>query len=155
VLDQAFRKAPGSRFGSAGAFADALGAAFGLAGTHRDWATWPERRLTAEIAAALPGLLAAGPAQAPSAADDFFGESGTLEERPVAPPPLSLPPRYDRPDDGSTAPLLVDMAPRSYARPLPFLPTEPTEGAPPSPTKVVLIGLVVVLFLGALIWALR
>src|SRR5690606_10631061 len=72
-LDQAFRKAPGSRFGSAGAFADALGAAFGLAGTHRDWATWPERRLTAEIAAALPGLLAAGPAQAPSAADDFFG----------------------------------------------------------------------------------
>jgi serine/threonine protein kinase len=79
VLEQAFRKAPAGRFASAGALADALGLAFGLSGTHRDWATWPERRLTTEITAALPALLAAAPAQAPSAVDDFFGESGALE----------------------------------------------------------------------------
>lgn len=158
VLDQAFRKAPAGRFASAGALADALGGAFGLSGTHRDWATWPERRLTTEIAAALPALLAAAPAQAPSAVDDFFGESGALEGRPVAPPPLSLPPRRETPDDGSTAPLLVDMpVPQSYGRPLPFMPSLPAGVPSSSPAKGLLVWFVVlgVLFLGVLIWALR
>lgn len=164
VLDRAFRKAPSGRFDSAGAFADALGHALGLSGHHGDWATWPERRLTAEIARELPKLLAASTFEAPSLQDDFFGEKGALDMRPLAPPPISLPPQSE--GLGSTAPVIVDMAPllraaepesTSLAPSLPFMPSIPAGLPRPTAGKSTL-GWVLfagVLLAGVLFLALR
>jgi len=121
VLEQALRKAPAGRFDSAGAFADALGGALGLVGTHDEWAAWPERQLTAEIAAAVPRLPQGGDAPPASPLDDFFGEAGVLELKAVAPPPLSLRPR-------STA----ERAESREPAPLEWGPLEPPRVAPPA-----------------------
>jgi serine/threonine protein kinase len=58
----ALKKQPAVRTGSAGAFADALGASYGLQGTHRDWAITAEDELERRIEARLPALLAVVPA---------------------------------------------------------------------------------------------
>ncbi|HEV8245656.1 MAG TPA: serine/threonine-protein kinase, partial [Polyangiaceae bacterium] len=67
VLTHAFKKNPSLRIGSVGALADAVGGAFGLSGTHHDWAKTPEAELTVAIEAKLPELLTAAP---PSGEDD-------------------------------------------------------------------------------------
>jgi serine/threonine-protein kinase len=83
VMAGSFKKHPGQRIPSVGALADAFGHAYGLEGTHFDWATIPEGDLANQIEAKLPMLMqsAAAPA-APAkadAADAFFGESGALD----------------------------------------------------------------------------
>lgn len=81
VMTHAFKKQAGQRIGSVGALADAVGAAYGLTGTHHEWARASEADLTARISAKLPELMAAAaaPAKPASAADSFFGESDALD----------------------------------------------------------------------------
>jgi len=78
VMVHAFKKLPAQRIPSLGALADAVGQAFGLSGTHRQWATVRESELTQLIEAKLPELMAAGGATRPNVADSFFGESASL-----------------------------------------------------------------------------
>jgi serine/threonine-protein kinase len=59
VIEVALAKSPDIRQASIGAFADALGAAFGLTGGHLDWARRPESELAAAIERDLPGHVAA------------------------------------------------------------------------------------------------
>jgi serine/threonine protein kinase len=170
VLERAFRKAPAERYDSVGAFADALGRAFGLSGGHDDWAEWPERKLTAEIALHLPDLLAADSQAAPSPEDDFFDQADALAGRPASPPPLSLPPNHT---EGSAsaevepafvaadvaAELAAAAPPRRVSIPsksLPFWPTAPAGDAPardrgkgqgPGLGRVLLLGVPLLLLL--------
>jgi serine/threonine-protein kinase len=50
VMAQAFMKNPGQRIATVGALADAVGAAYGLSGEHRQWAVTPESVLAERIA---------------------------------------------------------------------------------------------------------
>lgn len=80
VMTHAFRKQAAVRIASVGAFADALGQAFGLTGTHHAWAETPQAVLGEQIRAKLPELMVAVPvAVQRDAADDFFGESASLD----------------------------------------------------------------------------
>jgi serine/threonine-protein kinase len=80
VLAGAFKKSPSVRIDSVGKLADQVGAAYGLVGSHRDWAYIHEGQLQAQIDARMPELMAqvAEPAPPATAADDFFGESEAL-----------------------------------------------------------------------------
>jgi serine/threonine-protein kinase len=97
VLGRAFKKMAAMRTPSVGALADAVGGAYGLAGTHRDWAMTPEAALTAAIEAALPALMAVAPAPvSDQVGDGFFGESDALGiGDPFAAPPQE--PAFDVP----------------------------------------------------------
>jgi serine/threonine-protein kinase len=80
VMAYAFKKSPALRIPSAGAFADALGAAYGLEGDHNLWAATPQTVLAEQISQRLPALLAAPPPpQKTDIADSFFGEMGALD----------------------------------------------------------------------------
>lgn len=84
VVERALRKAPALRYQSMGAFADALGAAFGLTGNHVAWARTREGELTEAIAHGLK-TMADGEPEAPTPEDSFFGGSDALA--------ASVPPR--------------------------------------------------------------
>ncbi|KYF77104.1 protein kinase [Sorangium cellulosum] len=58
VMEKAFMKTPEARLSSVGLLADGVGHAYGLAGSHRDWAYMPQEELAARIRAALPAVLA-------------------------------------------------------------------------------------------------
>lgn len=74
VIKRAFAKNLSKRIGNVGALADSIGAAYGLAGDHRTWASTPWQQLQAQIEAALPARMALH-AQAPAVAEpDPFGE---------------------------------------------------------------------------------
>ncbi|MSP23877.1 MAG: serine/threonine protein kinase [Myxococcales bacterium] len=60
ALSDAFTKNPAIRIGSVGALADRVGAAFGLSGSHVDWAYLPERKLRALMRPALDAARGAG-----------------------------------------------------------------------------------------------
>ncbi|HEY2406384.1 MAG TPA: serine/threonine-protein kinase [Polyangiaceae bacterium] len=80
VMAHAFKKSAAMRVATVGALADAVGAAYGLTGTHQQWAKANEAALSAAIDAQLPTLMAAQAApRAANAADSFFGESDSLE----------------------------------------------------------------------------
>lgn len=95
VLEEAFAKNPAIRVGSVGALADRMGQAYGLTGSHREWATTPVHVLADQINEALPGLLArkarpAAPAPAPAPAPATFA----AEKDPFAEPdPFAAAPR--------------------------------------------------------------
>ncbi|WP_437786214.1 serine/threonine-protein kinase [Sorangium sp. So ce1097] len=57
VMERAFMKSPEARLESVGLLADGVGRAYGLAGSHRDWAYMPQDELAARIRAAPPNLL--------------------------------------------------------------------------------------------------
>jgi len=78
VMLHAFKKNPGQRIGSVGAFADALGQAYGLVGDHFQWAKQPQDQLAASVAEKLPQMMQAGGVQRGDVADSFFGESEAL-----------------------------------------------------------------------------
>ncbi|WP_437300812.1 serine/threonine-protein kinase [Sorangium sp. So ce426] len=61
VMEEAFMKSPEARLSSVGLLADRVGQAYGLAGSHRDWAHLPQKELAARIRAALPSVLARQP----------------------------------------------------------------------------------------------
>jgi serine/threonine protein kinase len=80
VMAHAFKKSAGLRIASVGALADAIGAAYGLTGNHKEWAVTSEAELNGRVTAAMPGLM--NTVQAPRAAnvaDSFFGESDSLD----------------------------------------------------------------------------
>ena len=80
VMTHAFKKSAALRIASVGALADAVGAAYGLTGNHREWATNSEADLNARVTAAMPALMTAVAApQAANVADSFFGESDSLD----------------------------------------------------------------------------
>ncbi|WP_437664012.1 serine/threonine-protein kinase [Sorangium sp. So ce1182] len=58
VMEKAFMKSPEARLSSVGLLADGVGHAYGLAGSHRDWAYMPQEELAARIRTALPAVLA-------------------------------------------------------------------------------------------------
>src|SRR5690606_6245769 len=94
VVERALRRAPSLRFQSMGAFADALGAAYGLEGDHLAWTPMRER----DVAAALSECLAKAPAEgtvASSPEDSFFGVTDALA--------ASVPPRI------TTSPKVIDL----------------------------------------------
>jgi serine/threonine-protein kinase len=80
VVLQALKKTAGLRTASIGAFANELGAAYGLEGDHNRWATSPEADLDAVISSKLDALMASPAAEkkARDAADSFFGEDESL-----------------------------------------------------------------------------
>jgi len=79
VMTHAFKKNAAHRIGSVGALADAVGAAYGLTGTHLEWAKTNESELNTRIEAAMPALLATATApRDANVADSFFGESDSL-----------------------------------------------------------------------------
>ncbi len=71
VLEVALAKNPNIRTKSVGDLADAVGAAYGLTGDHRQWAVVPQQELAARIAEAMPRLLAAKVVPLAEAADPF------------------------------------------------------------------------------------
>jgi len=92
VMIHAFKKMPAQRIASVGALAEANDQAYGLVGTHHEWAKSNEADLSKQIEARMPELMvAAGDAtqQQPNVADAFFGESSSLESfgDPFAAPP--------------------------------------------------------------------
>jgi len=94
VMTHAFKKTAAHRIASVGALADAVGAAYGLTGTHLEWAKTNEAELNARVNAAMPGLLATAAApRAADVADSFFGESDSLDALgdPFAAAAASLP----------------------------------------------------------------
>ena len=79
------------RIASVGNFADSLGMAYGLTGSHREWAATPQEELDRTIQERLPSMMASsGPAtRVDGVADGFFGESAALD----APDPFGMPPQ--------------------------------------------------------------
>jgi serine/threonine-protein kinase len=71
VLDLALAKNPAHRTPSVGAFADALGHAYGLAGDHRAWASTPQDVLARQILEARPRAMAAKAPAFEASADPF------------------------------------------------------------------------------------
>jgi serine/threonine protein kinase len=108
VMEEALAKNPAIRVPSMGALADRIGHAYGLEGSHADWARTPQDALGARIQAALPALVERHVAEraalkAPLAAmDDAFkagsagGPSGGFGDDLVmgVPAPLGGPPRW-------------------------------------------------------------
>jgi serine/threonine-protein kinase len=93
VLDEAFSKNVAMRVGTVGLLADKVGRAYGLEGTHRDWAYTAVQALAERINGALPGLLAGAAATVAAVdadpfavADPFKGLSGRAAPIPPAPP---------------------------------------------------------------------
>ena len=79
VLANAFKKNASVRIESIGKLADSVGAAYGLVGTHLEWAHMTESQLAAQIEARLPELMTAPINAAPGdASEDFFGEQDAL-----------------------------------------------------------------------------
>jgi serine/threonine protein kinase len=71
VLEVALAKNPAIRTKSVGALADAVGAAYGLTGDHKQWARVPQQDLSAQIEQAMPRLMAAKVAALGEVADPF------------------------------------------------------------------------------------
>jgi eukaryotic-like serine/threonine-protein kinase len=88
VMLHAFKKNPVMRISSVGNFADSLGLAYGLIGTHRDWANVPQDELGATMRANLPRMMESTGAPTRDISDAFFGESEALA---TAPDPFASP----------------------------------------------------------------
>jgi serine/threonine-protein kinase len=73
VMEEALAKNPNIRTKSVGALADAFGAAYGLAGDHRQWAKTPAAVLAQQVAEAKERVMSAprAPAAVEVAADPF------------------------------------------------------------------------------------
>jgi serine/threonine protein kinase len=92
VVVKGLTKNPAQRFQSVGALADALGAAFGLAGDHRRWANTADLELAAELdarktAAPPPRPATPPPAAPPVSADNDSSESGASMRPPTSSTP--------------------------------------------------------------------
>lgn len=113
VMARAFQKAANHRIASVGALADQVGLAYGLSGTHKEWASRPQGELEASIMANLPQLMAQTKSRN-EAVDSFFGgadDLGDMQTIPAAP--------LDRESRGSTS-SLVPVASRNGNRWLVF-----------------------------------
>jgi hypothetical protein len=139
VMAHAFKKNAALRIGSVGALADAIGAAYGLTGSHFDWAKTNETELNTRINSALPAIMTAAPvARAANVADSFFGESDSLDTMgdPFAaaapapgPAPMGGPPMYGQPMGGQPMYSQPMGGPPMYAPPAAYT---PAMDAPPA-----------------------
>ena len=115
VMASSFKKLAAQRIPTVGALADAFGAAYGLEGTHFDWAKIPEGELAKSIEEKLPALMQTAAAAAPQkrdAADAFFGESDALEGYSGGAPAAAQPAPNLRPGLAPTQPMeQIDMLP--------------------------------------------
>ena len=84
VIETALAKDPIHRIGSAGALVDRIGAAYGLTGSHAEWAAIPQDDLGRRIREGLPAALAAHRATAGNAGSLAAMDSAFQEERPAA-----------------------------------------------------------------------
>jgi serine/threonine-protein kinase len=57
VMEEALAKSPKERTATIGALADRIGAAYGLMGSHQEWAKMPEKEIGEQIRAALPAAI--------------------------------------------------------------------------------------------------
>ena len=125
VMSSAFKKHPAQRIPTVGALADAFGAAYGLEGTHAEWAKIPEGELAQRIDAKLPSLLQTQAGEAPKkrdAADAFFGESDALEGYGGPAAAAAAPAQYQGSGLAPTQPMSqVDMVPAGVPKPGPGL----------------------------------
>jgi serine/threonine-protein kinase len=80
VLTEAFAKDPSKRVATVGLLADRLGHAYGLEGSHRDWAYAVEELLQESIDVALPDLMRTKTVRGVEEADPF----ATVEADPFA-----------------------------------------------------------------------
>jgi serine/threonine protein kinase len=71
VLGESFAKNVSMRVASVGSLADKFGFAYGLTGSHRDWAYTPAQQLGERIEAALPLLIAPKPSAVAVESDPF------------------------------------------------------------------------------------
>jgi hypothetical protein len=71
VLEVALAKNPAIRTKTVGDLANAVGAAYGLAGEHKQWALVPQQELASQIAEAMPRIMAAKVAPLGVASDPF------------------------------------------------------------------------------------
>lgn len=78
VMARAFKKNPVARIPSAGTLADALGHAYGLEGSHREWATTPEAVLGTKIARSASKIHRT-PAAAPSSVGQGVASASAFE----------------------------------------------------------------------------
>jgi serine/threonine protein kinase len=89
VLEEALAKNANIRTKSVGVFADALGRAYGLEGSHLEWATTPQQELAGRIAEAAPRAMAPRVAALGEAVDPFAAPPSTgtapMAQQPSAP----------------------------------------------------------------------
>ncbi len=85
VMDLALAKNPAHRTASVGAFADALGRAYGLEGDHRVWATLPEATLAAQIAEARPRVMAPKVGALEASVDPFAAPAAPTQVAQTSP----------------------------------------------------------------------
>lgn len=127
VMTHAFKKSAALRIASVGALADAIGAAYGLTGNHKQWATNSEADLNARVTAAMPALMSAAlPPRGANVADSFFGESESLDA-------------IGDPFAGAQAAAVVGAPP---ARPYDTEPMTSIAGVPKSSSGIMLLVLV-------------
>ena len=106
VLEVALAKNKNIRTGSVGALADAVGAAYGLAGNHLEWANLPQQEIARQIAEALPRVMTAPVAPLDVASDPFAAPAAPG----AAPVPDTL--RMQQPGGLSTTVTDEDLAPQ-------------------------------------------
>jgi eukaryotic-like serine/threonine-protein kinase len=104
VIEEALAKNPSIRVPTMGALADRIGHAYGLEGTHAEWARTPQDDLAARIHAGLPAALARHDAERPKpslrALDDAFragsegGPGGAFSDDLVMGVPTQGPPKW-------------------------------------------------------------
>ena len=103
VLEVALTKNPAIRTKSVGELADLVGAAYGLTGNHLQWALVPQQELAAQIAEAMPRVMAAKVAPLGVAADPFGAPN-------VAGDPFAQHKRWPSSDAGATDPASRGLA---------------------------------------------
>jgi tRNA A-37 threonylcarbamoyl transferase component Bud32 len=118
VLEEALAKNPNIRTKTVGAFADAVGHAYGLVGDHKTWATMPVAELAAQIGKAQAHLRGKAPAVEaaadPFAAPDPFAAGGAGASG-------------GRPAGTGTAPLAAPIMPEN--RPMANVPLQAAQPA--------------------------
>jgi len=85
VMAHAFQKSANHRTASVGDLADEVGTAYGLTGSHKEWAYRAQHELEASIVAVLPQLMAQTKTR-DNVADSFFGGADDLGDLPTNPP---------------------------------------------------------------------
>ena len=81
VFADALAKEPNTRTATVADLADGFGRAYGLQGSHLEWAYMPEQQLESDIQVTLPALMAARPASLrplSSPPDDVFADDGFI-----------------------------------------------------------------------------
>jgi serine/threonine protein kinase len=113
LMEVALAKNPNIRTRTVGEFADALGHAYGLTGTHLDWAYTPQATLAQAIQAALPRVMS-GQHQpgAPTSPQMPVADLGAM--RPPGAPPPGAPPPMAFGGGGVDAMAMQPMAAASY-----------------------------------------